>query len=103
MKYTSVLAFCLMTTVPMGLAQQSQVPTVSADNTTVAHPPKPLEPGVKGYGTRGVEGRTLGEMLAYCRVQARLSRLQAARCDQLRRSLKTQPDGTAEETLKRSK
>jgi hypothetical protein len=103
MKYSSAFAVCLMTAFQISPAPQPQVPTVNADNTSVVHPPKPLEPGVKGYGTRGVEGRTLGEMIASCQLRTRLSNLQIARCDQLRRSLKAQPDGTLDETLKQGK
>lgn len=63
------------------------------------------EPGMKGFGIRAVEGRTLSEMLGRCadadRGEASLapgetSALLAARCDQLRRSLRTQPGNTAQ-------
>lgn len=62
------------------------------------------EPGMKGFGIRAVEGRTLPEMLGRCadadRGEASLApgetpALLAARCDQLRRSLHTQPGNTA--------
>lgn len=63
------------------------------------------EPGMKGFGIRAVEGRTLAEMLDRCaaadRGEAALAsgetpELLAARCDQLRRSLRTQPGNTAQ-------
>ena len=58
------------------------------------------EPSLKGYGIKGVEGGTLDDMLARCaagdRGKADLSdgetpALLAARCAQLRRSLRNQP------------
>ena len=76
---------------------------MNADNTSVAYPPQPLEPDMKGYGTRGIEGKTLADMLASCQLPEQHSRVQVSRCVQLRRSLKTQPDGTVEETLKQGK
>lgn len=103
MKSALVLALCLSAALATVLAQQTNVPTVSADNTSVVHPPQPLEPDMKGYGTRGVEGKTLADMLASCKAPTQLSRVQASRCAQLRRSMKTQPDGTVEETLKQVK
>ena len=63
------------------------------------------EPGMKGYGIRAVDGRTLTEMLGRCaaadRGEADLApgetpALLAARCGQLRRSLRTQPGNTAQ-------
>ncbi|MEE7464955.1 hypothetical protein MFUR16E_29060 [Methylobacterium fujisawaense] len=63
------------------------------------------EPGMKGFGIRAVEGRTLPEMLGRCaaadRGEAALApgetpELLSARCDQLRRSLRTQPGNTAQ-------
>ncbi|KOX47861.1 hypothetical protein ADL19_21415 [Streptomyces purpurogeneiscleroticus] len=62
------------------------------------------EPGMKGFEIRAVEGSTLPEMLGRCtaadRGEASLApgetpALLAARCDQLRRSLRTQPGNTA--------
>lgn len=103
MKLTSVLLFCFIGSASIGFAQESKVPAISADNTPVQHPPRPTEPGLKGYGTRGVEGKTVTEMLASCQTRVTLTRLKAARCDQLKRSLKAQPDGTVQETLKRGK
>ncbi len=79
-------------------AQKEKIPTQLADKSAVAKPPSPIEPDMKGYGTRGVEGNTLAAMLGSCRrPSAPLSRVQAARCDQLERTLKTQPDGNAKE------
>ena len=58
------------------------------------------EPGLKGYGIKGVEAPTLDAMLARCDAAARgaapleageTPALLAARCGQLRRSLHTQP------------
>ena len=58
------------------------------------------EPGLKGYGIKGVEAPTLAAMLARCAAAARgaapleageTPALVAARCDQLRRALHTQP------------
>lgn len=60
----------------------------------------PIEPGLKGFGVMAVEGRTLQEMLARCR-QTRTSAegddvtVAAARCDQLRRTLRNQPGNAA--------
>lgn len=69
-----------------------------ADKSSVAKLPSPIEADMKGYGTRGVEGKTLAAMLSSCRQpSAPLSRVHAARCDQLERTLKTQPDGNAKE------
>lgn len=62
------------------------------------------EPGMKGYGIRAVEGGTLAEMLDRCAAADRGAAplapgespaLLTARCDQLRRSLRTQPGNTA--------
>lgn len=103
MKLTSVLLFCFIGSALIGFAQESKVPAISADNTLVEHPPRPTEPGMKGYGTRGVEGKTVTEMLASCQAHLPLTRLQAARCDQLKRSLKAQPDGTIQKTLESRK
>jgi len=70
-----------------------------------AHAQAVTEPGLKGYGIRAVEGATLPEMLGRCaaadRGEASLASgetpaLLAARCDQLRRSLRTQPGNTAQ-------
>lgn len=61
------------------------------------------EPGMKGYGIRAVEGGTLSEMLGRCAAgdqgaapltPGETPALLAARCDQLRRSLQTQPGNT---------
>lgn len=98
MRYIVVIAVGLTLAVNPLLAQQTKLPVVSADDTAVPQPPKPVEPDVKGYGTRGVEGATLKEMVTSCQVKP-LTRLKAARCAQLKRSLKTQPDGTVAETL----
>ena len=53
------------------------------------------EPGVKGYGIRGVEGATLADMLASCAATHADStpeeQLHRQRCAQLRRSLRNQP------------
>ena len=98
-----LLLACTLNAAQQTPAQQTKIPVVSADSTGVPQPPKPIEPGVKGYGTRGVEGETLSDMVRSCQVQTQRTRLLAARCDQLKRSLKTQPDGTVDETLKRSR
>ena len=103
MKFFLVVVFAGLVAPKLSVTQQPKVPAVSADNTTVAHPPQPLEPGVRGYGIRGVEGRTLSEMVAVCQSRAGFSQLQNARCDQLKRTLKTQPDGGIEDTLKRGR
>lgn len=103
MKYAPMIALCLCSAFSTVLAQEPKIPVVIADDTSVAHLPQQLEPNMKGYGTRGVEGETLHDMLASCRLPAQLSRVQAYRCAQLQRSLKTSPDGTLEETLKKGK
>ena len=73
-------------------AQQQKIPVQSADKTTVSKPPQPIEPNMKGYGTRGVEGATLDQMLSHCRqVGQPLSQVEKARCEQLLRSLDSQP------------
>lgn len=92
---------CLASFASLASAQKSQIPTQLADKSAVATPPAPIEPGVKGYGTRGVEGKTLTSMLDSCRrPSSPLSKVQAARCDQLERTLKTQPDGALKEQTK---
>ena len=79
------------------IAQQPPIPVINADDSYVAQPPPAIEPGMKGYGTRGVDGRTLAEMLENCRDQARqLSAVEQARCEQLQRTLKNQPGNSAD-------
>ena len=103
MKSAYFSAVILLTALPTIPAQQAKIPTINADNTAVAHPPASQEPGVKGYGVRGVEGETLDEMIASCRVPTALTPVQRARCAQLTRSLKAQPDGTLQQTLDKGK
>ncbi len=95
-KYLPKLLFALIVPIQSSFAQQPSVPAVSADNTQVANPPAPIEPDMKGYGTRGVEGRTLSEMLDKCRSAAgSMGEVEKARCDQLRRTVKNQPGNAA--------
>lgn len=76
----------------LSAAQSRDIPVQNADNSHVAQPPPPIEPDMKGYGTRGVEGRTLREMLDKCRnTSGMLNKAEQARCDQLLRTLKNQP------------
>ena len=79
-------------------AQQQTVPVQSADKSTISNPPHPIEPNLKGYGTRGVEGTTLVQMVSHCRSAHALSQLERARCEQLLRSLNSQP-GNSEAPL----
>ena len=75
-------------------AAAQPIPVMKAEDSRVANPPPAIEPGVKGYGVRAVEGRTLDEMRQRCgAAPASRSALEQARCDQLRRTLKTQPGG----------
>lgn len=74
------------------------IPVQKADDSRVRNPPRPLEPDVKGYGIRAVEGGTLDDMLTACKApavssSAVRSAAERARCDQLLRTLKTQPGG----------
>ncbi len=74
-------------------AQSKPVPVESADKSSALNPPTPIEPGMKGYGTRQVEGKTLPAMLAHCKDEAAsLSHVEAARCDQLHRMMTAQPN-----------
>ena len=56
-------------------------------------PPGPFvpEPSIKGYGIRGVPGETLADMLSACHADRVKDTLALERCDQLLRSLHTQP------------
>ena len=74
-------------------AQSQSIPVQSADDSYVAQPRPPIEPDMRGYGTRGVEGRTLREMLDRCAAAASRSAgaVEQARCEQLRRTVKNQP------------
>jgi NCAIR mutase (PurE)-related protein len=65
-----------------------------------AHAAVVSEPSLKGYGIKGVEGATLRDMLARCAAgdhgevdlsEGETPALLAARCAQLRRSLRNQP------------
>ena len=80
-----------------GVAAQSRsIPVQSADDSHVARPRPPIEPDMLGYGTRGVEGRTLREMLGRCAAAAgSQTEVEQARCDQLRRTVKNQPGNDA--------
>lgn len=69
-----------------------------------AHAGVVTEPSLRGYGIKGVEGATLDDMLARCAAADRGSAdlaegetpaLLAARCAQLRRSLRNQPGNGA--------
>ena len=94
-----VAALCIGTSATLwaaGAAAQS-IPVMKAEDSRVGNPPATIEPGVKGYGIRAVEGRTLDEMRQRCNAaSAARSALEQARCDQLRRTLKTQPGGRLE-------
>lgn len=74
--------------------QGPQLPTIVADQSKAKSPPAPIEPGVRGYGTRGIEGHTLPEMKTACAADRRSDAVLVARCDQLRRTLKTTPGNT---------
>lgn len=75
-------------------AQAQTIPTIVADMSKAKAPAPPIEPGIRGYGTRGVEGDSLVEMKSSCAATISLSPVKAARCDQLRRTLRTQPSNT---------
>lgn len=86
----TLLTFCLMP----GASAQS-IPVQTAEQSRVGDLPPVIEPGIKGFGTRGVEGGTLDEMLDRCKVPAAsTSVIDKARCAQLQRTLKTAPGGT---------
>jgi hypothetical protein len=98
MKNNLIMALTLAAVSGLAGAQMAKIPVQSADKTTVTKPPVPVESDMKGFGVRGVEGKTLADMLNFCRKPpASMSRVQTARCDQLWRTLKTQPDGTRKE------
>jgi len=67
-----------------------KIPAVIADMSKAKSLPTPIEPGMKGYGTRAVPGETLPEMKARCSAGA-MDIVATARCDQLRRTLNSQP------------
>lgn len=79
--------------VPHVFAQS--IPVQTAEQSHVKHLPAIIEPDVKGFGTRGVEGQTLDEMLDRCKSTATsATAVEKARCQQLKRTLKNQPGGT---------
>lgn len=75
-------------------AQAQTIPTIMADMSKAKAPVPPIEPGVRGYGTRAVAGETLAEMKASCETATTFDAVKAARCDQLKRTLKTTPSNT---------
>ena len=100
MKHTSFLlsAFLAVGTISDTAAGQSPaIPVQSADDSHVVRPRPPIEPDMLGYGTRGVEGRTLREMLDRCAAAASRpdDEVENARCDQLRRTVRNQPGNDA--------
>ncbi len=95
LKSLVLLLVLLIMPIHRAFAEQPSIPSISADQSHVADPPKPIEPDMKGFGTRAVPGRTLNEMLEHCRAQ-RVSQdaVEQARCKQLLRTLKNQPGNT---------
>lgn len=79
---------------PMPAAKMPDIPAMIADKSNAKAPPAPIETNMRGYGTRGVNGRTLSDMKASCAISAGLDAVHAARCDQLRRTLQTSPGNT---------
>lgn len=74
------------------LAQAANgIPSVNADNTAVANPPAPAEPNFRGYGVKGIKAATLTDMQRACVGVPGEATVQRARCDQLRRTMRTQP------------
>jgi hypothetical protein len=94
-KISLLITVVMVTSLHFASAQNPAIPTLLADKSSAAKLPTPIEPDMKGYGTRGVQGRTLAAMLDSCRrPNSPLSKVEAARCDQLERALKAQPDAT---------
>jgi hypothetical protein len=78
---------------PPPASEKPKIPTISADRSKAKSLPRPAESGMRGFGTRAVEGGTLAEMKARCAASG-LSTIEMARCDQLRRAFKTTPGNT---------
>lgn len=74
-------------------SEKPKIPTISADQSKAKSLPSPAERGLRGYGTKAVEGGTLAEMKTRCAASA-VSAIEIARCDQLRRTLQTTPGNT---------
>ncbi len=97
MKFVFPLLVALVLPIQPSFAQQQpSIPTMSADESHVTDLSKPIEPEMKGFGTRAVEGRTLDEMLRNCDARRESqSAVEKARCEQLVRTLKNQPGNTS--------
>lgn len=87
------LALLLLVTAPGDVWSQDRPPPDPAAGVP------PIEPGLKGFGVMAVEGRTLQEMLSRCKQaqaggKSDVGPVAAARCDQLRRTIRNQPGNT---------
>ncbi len=92
-----VLVALIVPAQPSFAQQQPSIPSVNADESHVLNPPQPIEPDMKGFGTRAVEGHTLDEMLRTCRARpSPPSAVEQARCEQLLRTMKNQPGNNYE-------
>jgi hypothetical protein len=74
-------------------SEKPKIPTISADQSKAKLLPSPAESGMRGYGTKAINGQTLAEMKTHC-AAAVLGAVEAARCDQLHRTQKTTPGNT---------
>jgi hypothetical protein len=84
---------------PMEMPAQTKpgkpsIPAMIADQSKAKSPPSPIETGMRGYGTRAVDGHSLAEMKTRCAVSGVVGAIETARCDQLQRTLKTAPGNT---------
>jgi hypothetical protein len=84
---------------PMDMSAQTKpekpsIPAMIADKSKAKSLPLPIEIGMRGYGTRTVDGQTLAEMKSRCVASGAMSAIETARCDQLRRTMKTVPGNT---------
>lgn len=70
---------------------------------TAAHAQPAMEPSLKGYGIKAVDGETLAHMRDRCArasqgdaalMEGETPALLKARCDQLKRTTRTQPGNT---------
>ena len=98
MKTLTTIAFVLLAGMAgSSVAADQQIPVMKAEDSRAANPPPPIEPGTKGYGVRAVDGRTLGDMQERCRTaDASRPAAEQARCDQLQRTLRTQPGNASQ-------
>jgi hypothetical protein len=90
----SSLAGLMLIAVPVAAQSQDRPPPDPAAGVA------PIEPGLRGFGVRAVEGSTQQEMLSRCR-QVRANGaggndpVAVARCDQFQRTIRNQPGNAA--------